>query len=135
MNDKGRTPFVTNIEKETLSNDNYRAVRWTGNHLQLAFMSISVGSDIGLEIHEETDQFIRIESGEGIAILLPRGHTDTLVIPVEENDVVLVPAGTWHNIINKGDAEMKIYTLYGPPHHPVGEVDETKPEEHESEED
>lgn len=128
MNDSGPNPFVTDIESETISNSNYRLVRWTGTHLQLTLMSIPVGSDIGLERHEDTDQFLRIEQGEGIVILMAEGQTEPTIVSVKDGSVILVPAKTWHNVINNGTNDLKIYSLYGPPHHKAGEIDEQRSE-------
>lgn len=124
--DHGPNPYVLNIEKETIENNNYRKAVWTGNHIQLTLMSINVGEDIGLEMHPNIDQFIRIEDGEG---LVKMGNTmDNLNYQerVNKDFAILVPAGTWHNVINTGSRPLKLYSLYAPPKHPKGTVQKTK---------
>ena len=126
MGDYGPDPFVTNIDKATLQNRNFRTALWTGRHLQLTLMSIPTGGEIGLEIHPETDQFIRIESGNGMVMMGPAKNRLNFQRPVSDGYAVFVPAGTWHNIINTGNRPLKIYTIYAPPHHPHGTVHATK---------
>lgn len=117
------TGFVANIEDEAEKNDNFRKVLFTAPHSQLVVMSLEPGEDIGMEIHEENDQFIRIEAGEGKAILHGEEHQ------IEDDWAVLIPAGTEHNIINTSeDEQMKLYTIYSPPHHPDKTVHKTKKE-------
>jgi mannose-6-phosphate isomerase-like protein (cupin superfamily) len=124
--DYGPGPFVIDINKATLANNNYRTVLWTGPKLQLALMSINPGDDIGLEVHPDNDQFIRIERGTGITQMGP--SRDHLIFQqnIYDDYAVIVPAGTWHNIINTGKEPMKIYTIYAPPHHPHGTIHQTK---------
>ena len=113
--------FTTNIEKDTLANNNFRKVVYTGHHLQLVLMSIAPGEDIGEEIHNSNDQFFRFESGTGKCIL------DANVYPVKSGDVIIVPAGAKHNVVNTGKTEaLKMYTIYGPPNHKDGITRETK---------
>lgn len=126
MGDYGPDPFVTNIDKATRQNRNFRTALWTGRHLQLTLMSIPTGGEIGLEIHPETDQFIRIESGNGMVMIGPAKNRLNFQRPVSDGYAVFVPAGTWHNIINTGNRPLKIYTIYAPPHHPHGTVHATK---------
>ena len=126
MGDYGPDPFVTNIDKATLQNRNFRTALWTGRHLQLTLMSIPTGGEIGLEIHPETDQFIRIESGNGMVMMGPAKNRLNFQRPVSDGYAVFVPAGTWHNIINTGNRPLKIYTIYAPPHPPHGTVHATK---------
>lgn len=113
--------FTANIEKLTLENTNFRKVLYTDKNTQLVLMSLLKGEDIGEEIHD-VDQFLRIEQGTGTAILNGISH------PLEDGSVVIVPAGTKHNVINSDQDEMKIYTLYMPPHHKDGVVHKTKVE-------
>lgn len=121
--------FKSNIEKDTLENTNFRKVLYTGKHLQLVLMSLKVGEDIGAEIHENNDQFFRFESGTGKVII--DGHE----YEVKDGDVVVVPAGAKHNIINTDSAaELKMYTIYGPPNHQDKIVKATKEEAESSEE-
>ena len=124
--DKGPNPYIVNIEQATLQNPYYRAVVWTGGFLQLTVMSIPIGGEIGLEVHPETDQFLRIESGSGKTVMGPAQNTLTFQQFVTDGDAIFVPAGTWHNIINYGSRPLKIYSIYAPPHHPHGTVHKTK---------
>ena len=113
--------FVTDIEKATLENGDYRRVLFTGRNTQLVLMSIGPGDEIGLETHEEHDQFIRVESGTGTAILDEERHA------LADGVAVVIPAGVRHNVINtSGDEPLRLYTLYSPPEHPDGTVHPTK---------
>jgi len=113
--------YVTNIEKEAENNDNFRKVLFTAPHSQLVVMSLKPNEDIGMEVHPDNDQFIRIEKGEGSAILDGEDHS------LEDGSAVVIPAGTNHNIINGSEeAKMKLYTIYSPAHHPDGTVHPTK---------
>jgi mannose-6-phosphate isomerase-like protein (cupin superfamily) len=119
--------WVGDIEKETVDNSTFRTVVFTGEHTQLTVMRLGPGEDIGLEVHEDRDQFLRLESGSGRAQMGPRQDE------LEEQDVeadwaVIVPAGLWHNIVNTGDGDLKLYSLYSPPEHPPNTVHETKAE-------
>ena len=124
--DHGPRPHVININEATLQNNTYRTALWTGQYLQLTVMSIPPGEDIGLEMHPDTDQFLRIEEGQGIVQMGPSKRNLDLRQPVFNDTAVFVPAGTWHNITNIGRTPMKIYTIYAPPHHPHGTVHATK---------
>lgn len=115
--------YVENIEKITLTNENYRKVLYTSKNCQLVLMSLLPGEEIGLEVHNESDQFFRIESGEGMVII--DGAESSLIDGV----AVIVPMGASHNIVNTGTTMMKIYTLYMPPHHREGTVHATKADE------
>jgi mannose-6-phosphate isomerase-like protein (cupin superfamily) len=126
MTDFGPTPFVIDIVKATLANDNYRTVLWTGGNMQLTTMMIKPGEDIGLEVHPHTDQFLRIEQGQGVCQMGPTKDNLTLAQPVFDDYGVFVPAGTWHNITNTGSTPLKLYTLYAPPNHAFGAVPPTK---------
>lgn len=124
--DYGPEPFVTDIDINTRRNTNYRTALWTGQHLQLTLMSIPVGGEIGLEVHPDTDQFLRIESGHATVMMGPNKNLLNFRQQVYSGYGVFVTAGTWHNIINLGRCPLKIYTLYAPPHHPHGTVQMTK---------
>ena len=126
--DYGPNPLVTNISRATMQNMNYRTALWTGCHLQLTLMCIPAGGEIGLEVHPDTDQFIRIEDGNGIVMMGPSRDCTELQRPVCRECAVFVPAGTWHNILNTGCKSLKISTIYAPPHHPRGTVQATKAE-------
>lgn len=115
-----KTYFTENIEKDTVSNDNFRKVIYTGTHMQLVLMSLIPGEDIGVEVHEDVDQFFRIEEGEGHAVV--DGEEFDLV----EDSVLIVPAGAEHNITNTGEKVLKMYTIYTPPNHIDGRIHATK---------
>ena len=126
MCDYGPEPFSVNLEKAVRQNTNYRSALWTGHHLQLTVMCIPAGGEIGLEVHPDTDQFLRIESGIGMTIMGSGEERLNYQKAVSAGHGIFVPAGIWHNIINTGCSPMKIYTVYGPPHHPNGTVQATK---------
>lgn len=112
--------FVTDIEKESLANDYFRKVLYTDEHIQLVVMALKPSEDIGAETHT-LDQFLRVEAGEGKAVL------DGVEYPIKDGSVVIVPAGTLHNIVNlSAEKPMKLYTLYAPPDHRPGTVHKTK---------
>jgi len=114
--------YIANIEKETEGNNNFRKVLYTAKHSQLVVMSLKPNEDIGEEVHN-LDQFIRIEEGEGKAIL------NGVEYPLEAGSVVVIPEGTTHNIVNtSSDKEMKLYTIYSPPNHRDGVIHITKEE-------
>jgi len=114
--------YVTNIEQASLDNATFRTVLYTSKRTQLVLMSIPAGEDIGMEVHEDHDQFIRVEQGTGKAIL------DGVEHALEDGSAVVIPAGTNHNIINTGKTDMKLYTIYSPPEHRDGTVHPTKAE-------
>ena len=126
IKDYGPTGFVIDINKATLANDNYRTALWTGPHLQLTLMSINPGDDIGLEVHPDNDQFLRIEKGAGVVQMGSVRDNMSYQQNIYDDSAVFVPAGVWHNITNTGKEPMKIYTIYAPPHHPHGTVHKTK---------
>lgn len=126
LTDHGPEPYVLDIEKATLENDNFRATLWTGKNLQLTVMSIPVGECIGLEVHEENDQFLRIEAGRGRCEMGDAEDSLTFVKDVADDDVIFVPCGKWHNVTNTGEEPLKLYTLYGPPDHVHGTLHPTK---------
>ncbi|GAB4218773.1 MAG: cupin domain-containing protein [Candidatus Microgenomates bacterium] len=121
--------YNTNIEKETLENSYFRKVLYTGKYSQLVVMSLLPGEEIGNEIHETVDQFFRIEQGEA-KVILNNGQEEFVV---GEDEVFIVSAGTWHNVINISDKDLKLYTIYSPPNHPAGTVHKTKQEAEEYE--
>lgn len=124
--DYGKKPLVINIDKVTKDNPYYRRTLWTGEHLQLTLMSIPPQGEIGLEIHPDVDQFICIESGCGVAKMGENQGKLNKVLKVNRNFAIIVPAGTWHNIINTGTIPLKLYSIYAPPQHPFGTVHETR---------
>lgn len=120
--------YTTNIEQDTLENEHFRKVLYTSAYMQLVVMSVAAGDDIGEEIHGQ-DQFIRVEEGEGKAVLDGAEH------PLTDGMVVVIPAGTKHNIINTSSSDaLKLYTIYAPPHHEDGTVHKTKAEAEAAEE-
>jgi mannose-6-phosphate isomerase-like protein (cupin superfamily) len=118
--------WIRDIEQTTLANDTFRTVLFTGEHLQVTVMSIPQGGEIGLEVHPDNDQFIRLEEGDArVELGRSEGSVD------ESHDVkadwaFVIPAGVWHNVVNTGWDEVKLYSLYAPPHHPDGTVHQTK---------
>lgn len=128
LKDYGPEPFVINIEKATEYNNNFRTALWTGEYLQLTLMSINVGDDIGLEMHSDHDQFIRIEQGQGMVVMGDCRHNLNFERNIFDDYVVFIPAGKWHNIINTGCVPLKLYSIYAPPEHPHGTVHRTKEE-------
>ncbi|WP_418554106.1 cupin domain-containing protein [Longibaculum muris] len=125
-NDFGPNPFVIDIEKATMNNDDFRVALWTGPHLQLTVMSIPVGESIGLEIHPQVDQFLHIEDGTGIAMMGDKKDNLYLQQPVFEGSAIFIPAGMWHNVVNTGNKPLKLYSIYAPADHPWGTVHPTK---------
>lgn len=124
--DYGPKPFVINIDETAKKNNAFRRTLWTGTHLQVTLMSINPGESIGLEIHPNTDQFLRIEDGQGIVKMGSRKDMLNYQRQVSDNFAIMIPAGTWHNIINTGRKPLKLYSIYAPPHHPRGTVHKTK---------
>jgi mannose-6-phosphate isomerase-like protein (cupin superfamily) len=120
--------WVKDIEHETLANDTFRTVLFTGEHHQLTVMSIPPGEDIGLEVHPDNDQFLRIEQGDArVELGQSEGSVDE-THEVKADWAMVIPAGVWHNVVNIGWDELKLYSLYAPPHHPDGTVHQTKAE-------
>lgn len=126
LKDYGPKPFVINIEYATKQNNNFRTALWTGKHLQLTLMSINVGGDIGLEMHHNVDQFIRIEEGQGLVKMGDRKDNLDFQRRVYDDYIIIIPAGKWHNLINTGHKPLKLYSIYAPPQHPHGTVHATK---------
>ncbi|MCK8818078.1 cupin domain-containing protein [Natroniella sulfidigena] len=126
LRDYGPCPFVINIEAATKQNDYYRVALWTGEYLQLTLMSIEAGDDIGLEVHPDHDQFIRIERGQGIVVMGDRRDQLNFQERVYNGSAIFIPADKWHNVINTGRRPLKLYSIYAPPEHPRGTVHETK---------
>lgn len=115
--------FRANIEKETLANDNFRKVLYTGKHSQLVLMSLKPKEEIGMEVHQDNDQFFRFEKGQGKCVI------DGNEYELEDGVAVVVPAGAEHNIISTSESEeLKLYTIYSPAHHQDGVVRKTKEE-------
>lgn len=127
MQDYGPNPYVVDIEELTLSNENFRTAAWTGSNLQMTLMAIQPGDDIGLEVHEDHDQFLRIESGSALVEMGPT--EDELESWTATDDfAIFVPAGVWHNVTNTGSYTLKLYSIYAPAEHAHGTIHETKAE-------
>jgi mannose-6-phosphate isomerase-like protein (cupin superfamily) len=119
---QGVTGWVRDIEKATLENETFRTVLFTGDQMQLTVMRLAPGEEIGREVHDDRDQFLRIEAGSARVELGDETHD------VEDDWAVIVPAGVPHNVVNTGSADVKLYSLYAPPEHPDGTVHRTKAE-------
>ena len=128
LRDHGPYPFAVNIEEVTKRNDAFRTTLWTGEHMQLTLMSLLPGEDIGLEIHDDLDQFIRIEEGSGIVMMGDNPDTPSFQQAVFADYAFIIPAGTWHNLLNTSSIPLKLYSIYAPPQHPFGTVHNTKAE-------
>ena len=125
VHDPGPHPNAFDIEKATVENDNYRVVAWTGTYIQVTLMSIPVGQSIGLEVHPETDQFLRLEAGRGHCVMGPSRDELDFQQDVEDDWSIQVPAGVWHDVINTGDEPLRLYAVYAPVHHAPGIVQAT----------
>lgn len=126
IRDYGRGPFAFNIRHATTKNQNFRTTLWTGNYLQLTLMSIPQKCDIGVEMHPDVDQFVRVECGRAKVYFGNNRNSLREAEVVNENYAILIPAGTWHNIVNIGNCPLKVYSLYAPPQHTFGTVHKTK---------
>ena len=118
--------WIEDIEKVTVENSTFRTVVFTGDHTQLTVMRLGPGEDIGLEVHPNLDQFIRIERGQARVELGRSKDKVDEKQDVEDDWAIIVPAGVWHNVVNTGTGEVKLYSLYSPPEHPDGTVHKTK---------
>lgn len=126
LTDYGPKPFVVNINEATKQNNTYRTALWTGTHLQVTLMSLNVGEDIGLEMHSNVDQFLRIEQGQGIVQMGKSKDNLNFKRNVYDDFAIMIPAETWHNLTNTGNIPLKLYSIYAPPNHPFGTVHVTK---------
>ena len=121
MGNRSLKGYSSNIEEETVGNSFFRKVLYTGPNMQLVVMTLQPGEDIGMEVHDGHDQFFRVEQGEVVVFI------DGEEITVKEDEVAIVPAGKQHNVTNQSETVAKLYTIYAPPEHPDGRVNETKP--------
>ncbi len=126
LKDYGDAPFVVNIEEMTLKNENYRTALWTGKNLQLTLMNIKPGEDIGLEVHNDHDQFLRVEQGEGLVQMGDSKDNLSFEQKASDDFAVFIPAGKWHNVTNTGSENLKVYSIYAPPEHAHGTVHKTR---------
>jgi mannose-6-phosphate isomerase-like protein (cupin superfamily) len=120
--------WVADVEQATLDNTNFRTVLFTGEHTQLTVMCLQPGEEIGWEAHHDIDQFLRVEQGSGRAEFGASEDGVDETHDVEDDWAIIVPAGVWHNVVNTGEGELKLYSLYSPPEHPDGTVHATKAE-------
>lgn len=120
--------WVDNIEAVTLENTNFRTVIYTGKHSQLTVMSIPPGGEVGWEAHGHLDQFLRLEAGKARLDLGSNKDSVDESHDIEDDWALIIPAGTWHNVVNTGDVDLKLYSIYSPPQHPDGTVHRTKAE-------
>lgn len=125
LEDVGPAPHSFDIERAAIENPHYRSVAWSGRHLQVTLMSIPVGGAIGLEVHPDTDQFLRLETGEGRVQMGAAKDQLSLDEEVSDGWCVLAPAGSWHNITNIGSTPLQLYAIYAPAHHAPGKVQAT----------
>lgn len=132
LRDYGPNPFVMNINEATLQNEAYRTTLWTGDHMQLTLMSLNAGEDIGLEMHPNVDQFIRIEDGQGVIQMGDSRDNLSFEEMVHDDFIFIIPAGKYHNLTNTGNRPLKLYSIYAPPQHPHGTLHETKAEAEEN---
>ena len=132
--DTGPNPYVVDIEDLTLSNENFRTAAWTGTYLQMTLMTIPVGGQVGLEVHTDTDQFLRLEQGKAKVVMGASKDSLDQEWTAEDDWAIFVPAGVWHNIINDGSEPLKLYSIYAPVHHPHSTVHATYEEAMEAEE-
>ena len=126
LKDYGPDPMIIDINNATKKNTNYRTALWTGKYLQVTLMNINPKENIGLEIHPETDQFLRIESGKGLVKMGNSKNNLNFQRIIGDDDVILVPANTWHDVINTSNVPLKLYSIYAPPHHKPGTIHKTK---------
>ena len=126
ITDYGGQPFIVNINQFAKMNNSFRTALWTGDWLQVTIMSIPVGEDIGIEMHPDTDQLIKIEDGYARIMTGKSENALNYQKTVSAGYAVIIPAGTWHNVINTGKRPLKVSSVYAPPHHPFGTVQRTK---------
>jgi mannose-6-phosphate isomerase-like protein (cupin superfamily) len=125
IKDIGPQPQSFDLEQATRDNRSYRTVAWSGRYLQVTLMSIPPGGDIGLELHPETDQFLRLDAGRGRVQMGPAKDRLTFEKEVSDGWCALIPAGTWHNVVNIGQEPMQVYAIYAPAHHKPGKIQKT----------
>lgn len=126
LKDHGPHPYVLDIEKATKDNENFRDTLWTGKHLQMTVMSIPAGGEIGAEVHDTHDQFLRVEAGKGHVMIGDSEDKLDIDQVVAEDWAIFVPAGKWHNVVNEGSEDLKVYSIYADPDHKPGTVHKTK---------
>lgn len=126
IREHGPGPFCVDISCAAETNPNFRTALWTGTHLQTTLMHIPVHGDIGVEIHPETDQLVRVEAGQAQVRMGPCRDQLRISCCLTQGHAVFIPCGTWHNIYNVGSCPLKLSSVYAPPHHPAGTVHKTR---------
>ncbi len=126
--DFGAEPFVFNIEDYTVQNETYRTSIWTGTYMQMTVMTLQPGEDIGLELHTTTDQFLRVEEGNGIVMMGDSEDNLDFQKRVSDDIAIFIPAGKWHNLKNDSDKPLKLYSIYSPVEHPHSTIHATREE-------
>ena len=124
--DHGPHPFAANIMSAARRNNNFRTAYWSGCHLQMTLMCIPPCGEIGPEVHEDTDQFIKVEQGTALVKMGRCEKQPHFRQNMCKGDAVFIPAGTWHNVVNTGKTSLKLSSVYAPPHHPRGTVQRSK---------
>lgn len=132
--DYGPAPYTAPIEQMAMKNRNFRTAIWTGCRLQMTLMCIPPCGEIGLEVHEDTDQYIRVEQGNAVAKIAGCGNQPDFHQRMCKGDAIFIPAGTWHNVVNTGKDSLKLSSIYAPPHHRRGTVHRTKADAQRAEE-
>lgn len=133
IKDYGPYPLVANMEKATMMNSNFRTALWTGKYMQVTLMSLRPGEDIGLELHPDTDQYLMVMSGKAKVMMGKTKENLNFSAEAYPDYAIIVPANTWHNIVNIGNTPLKLFSIYAPPEHPFGTVHRTKAEAEEAE--
>ena len=126
--DYGPNPYVVHVGQMAMRNPNFRTALWTGEYMQMTLMNIPVRGEIGSEIHEDTDQMVRVEQGIGLVTMGEDKDNPDFRQRVMQGDTIFVPAGTWHNIVNAGRIPLRLTSIYAPPHHPRGTIHRTREE-------
>ena len=124
--DHGPKPFAANITSAARQNHHFRTAFWSGCHLQMTLMCIPACGDIGVEMHSDTDQLIRVEAGQATVCMGTCKNKLDVQCRLGVGDAAFVPCGTWHNILNTGNCPLKLSSVYAPPHHPRGTIHRTK---------
>lgn len=125
---RGAVPWVVDIEDLTTANNHFRAAMWSGRQLQMTVMTIPPGGEVGMEVHPEGDQFIRVEEGTARVVMGPTRTDLNYEKTVGDDWAIFIPAGAWHNILNAGSTPLKMYVLYAPPEHGPGTLHRTAAE-------
>ena len=126
LKDYGPYPFTINISEATKQNNTFRTALWSGENLQVTLMSLGDGVDIGVEMHPDVDQFLRIEQGQGIVQMGKNKELLDSTTAISDDSAIFIPKGTWHNVTNTGYMPLRLYSIYSPPNHPFGTVHPTK---------